>query len=438
MSSNLFEDYQEQFFKMWKDNMDKMLKSDAYKEMIKNFPGAESYTKSMKSMVPNIEKYWKEMASYVPKMPEMDFTKMMEGNPVADYWKQFADKMPDFASFDYWKQFADKMPDFASFWKNPFEMMQNMTEMWKGFIPQFPTMNNWYDSFAKMMPNQDMFKDMFKNFPGFQIPSGFELPGFDAYAKVYDLWKILGDSSAVVKDYQKKYMDTTAEIIKGLFPAAVQPFVARPMDFVQMMVEYYKQFVAPFVTIDQDIMERVAKGDADAYVEFFKDYAAKYEEQLEKYFLVMNFGLNREATTDYMKFVNEGNKALIAMGELMAVINKTSKESFEQIADKVKKDLEAGKTITTFRDFYNVWYSVTEAAFEKLLATDAFSEVFCNFADRYAQYMIAQNKVMERMLSSLPIPTNTDMKSLYKTVYDLRKDVRDLKKAMAAEDKKEA
>ena len=43
-----------------------------------------------------------------------------------------------------------------------------------------------------------------------------------------------------------------------------------------------------------------------------------------------------------------------------------------------------------------------------------------------------RNKVLERMLSSLPIPTNTDMKSLYKTVYDLRKEVRDLKKALAA------
>ena len=36
------------------------------------------------------------------------------------------------------------------------------------------------------------------------------------------------------------------------------------------------------------------------------------------------------------------------------------------------------------------------------------------------------------MLSSLPIPTNSEMKSVYKTVYDLRKDVRDLKKEIAA------
>ena len=111
-------------------------------------------------------------------------------------------------------------------------------------------------------------------------------------------------------------------------------------------------------------------------------------------------------------------------------------ESFADIADKVQKDLAAGKSITTFRDFYNVWYSVTEKAYESLLMTDAFAKSFCGFADRYAKFMVAQNKVLERMLSSLPIPTNTDMKSLYKTVYDLRKEVRDLKKALAAMEEK--
>ena len=150
----------------------------------------------------------------------------------------------------------------------------------------------------------------------------------------------------------------------------------------------------------------------------------------------MGFGINREQTADYMNYVNKGNKALISMGELLAIISKTSKQSFEAIADKVKEDLAAGKTITTFRDFYNVWYSVTERAYEALLSTDAFAKAFGDFADKYGQFMMAQNKVLERMLSNLPIPTNTDMKSLYKTVYDLRKDVRDLKKALAASEEK--
>ena len=76
MSTNPFKDYQEQFFKMWNENMEKMMDSDAYKAMAKNIPGAESYMKVMESMVPNVEKYWKDMAAA-----------MTASNPAMDYWK---------------------------------------------------------------------------------------------------------------------------------------------------------------------------------------------------------------------------------------------------------------------------------------------------------------------------------------------------------------
>ncbi len=453
MSTNPFMDYQEQFFKMWNDNMEKMLDSDAYKAMTKNIPGAEAYTKAMESMVPNVENYWKNMASAMPQMPAMpgmDYWKnMMDSNPVMDYWKDMADKMPgldywkDMADkmpgidywknmmdsnpvMDYWKKIADQMPDMSEYIKSFQNVMPNMNDYFKNFTNMIPGMNTYWDNFAKMMPNPEMFTKM----------APFNMPGLDAFTKVFDMWKSFGDPSAMVKDFQDKYMDATADIIKSLFPTNVQPFVARPIDFMNLMVEYYKRFVAPWVEIDADIMERLAQGDPDAYIDFFKDYQKKYEEEMEKYFTIMGMGLNREANEDYMKVLNQWNKAMISMGELMAVITKTGQESFQQIAEKVQADLAEGKTITTFRDFYTVWYSVTEAAYEKLLATDEFAKVFDDFSDRYAQFMIAQNKVYERMLAFLPIPTNTDMKALYKTVYDLRKDVRDLKRALAKVEKK--
>ena len=441
MSSNPFMDYQEQFFKLWNDNMDKMLDSDAYKAMTKNIPGAEAYTKAMESMVPNVENYWKNMAAAMPQMPS---------NPMMDYWKDMADKMPgmdawknfaDPAAFadtwkkfadanpmmDYWKQFADNMPDMGEYWKSFQNMMPNMQDYWKNFANMLPGMNAYWDNFAKMMPNADAFKD----FAPF-----LKVPGFEGFTKVFDMWKSFGDPNAMVQDFQDKYMDIIGNVIKSLFPENVQAFIMNPKDFMNMMVEYYKQFVSPWMEIDADIMKRLAEGDPDAYIDFFKEYQAKYAEEIEKYFTVMGMGLNREANEDYMKAMNQWNKAMISMGELMAVITKTAQESFQQIAEKVQADLAEGKSITTFRDFYTVWYSVTEAAYEKLLATDEFAIVFDDFSDRYAQFMIAQNKVYERMLAFLPIPTNTDMKSLYKTVYDLRKDVRDLKRALAEKENK--
>ena len=460
MSSNPYMDYQEQFFKMWNDSMEKMMDSDAYKAMAKNIPGSEVYAKTLESMVPSVEKYWKTMASAMPgmdffntkdtakeekkefnpmetwmdmmsKVPGMDaWTDMLEKMPAMEIWKNMMDKMPgmDFwknamPGIDFWKNTMSGM----DFWKKTMDMMPDFNGYWKTYTDMIPGLTTYWDNLAKMMPDPSRFMDM----------APFKVPGLDSFTKVFDLWKSFGDLDAFTADFQKKYMDTIGDVIRSLFPENMQAFVMKPMDFMDAMVNYYKQFVSPWMEIDPDIMKRLSEGDVHAYVDFFKDYEVKYEESLEKYFTILGMGLNREANEDYMRTMNSWNKAMISMGELMAVITETASDSFQKIGEKVAEDLDAGKSLTTFQDFYKVWYSVTEEAFEKLLATDEFAKVFDDFSDKYSQYMIAQNKVYERMLSALPIPTNTDMKSLYKTVYDLRKEVRNLKKALAGkEDKK--
>ena len=194
MSSNPFMDYQQQFFKMWEDNMGKMLDSDAYKAMMKNVPGADAYAKAMESMIPNVENYWKNMASAMPQMPGMDFwsssvNNMMGANPFMDYWKNM----------------AGKLPDMTAFWTNPQGVMPSLIDYWKSTTSAIPGMDKWWDSFSKAVPNPEMFTKF----------TSYQLPGFEAYGKVFDLWKSFGDSGAMVSDFQKKYMDTLADILRN-------------------------------------------------------------------------------------------------------------------------------------------------------------------------------------------------------------------------------
>ena len=424
MSSNPFMDYQEQFFKMWNDNMEKMIDSDAYKEMTKNIPGADVYTKTMEDMVPNVEKYWKTMFNAMPGMaPEKKEEPAAPLNPMMDYWnsmmkqmQSFAGNMPNF--MDYWKSFTGTMPDMADYWKSFSAMMPDLSGSW----------GNYWNNISKMMPDPQKFAQ-FSYVP-------FKIPGMESFTRIFDLWKSFGDPETFVKDYEAICLDITGDILKSLLPENMQMFALKPQEFMDIMVEYYKQFVSPWFEIDPEIMKRLEKGDMQAYIDFFKEYEEKYEETLEKYFNIMGMGINREANADYNAAINTYNKAMISMAELMAVISKTSVESFKEIGEKIPQMLDEGEPLTTFKDFYDLWYHVTEDAFEQLLSTDEFARAFDDFSDKYAQYMIAQNKVYERMLASLPIPTNKDMKSLYKTVYDLRKDVRDLKRALAAVEEK--
>lgn len=371
MSNNPFMDYQQQMFKIWQDNMEKAMDNEQFKKMMDMMPGADYYQKTMGSMMPNMQQFWNNMTNNFPTMDS------------------------------YWNNMAAMMPG-----------MQSMNNNWQ----------NYWNQFTGMMPTPEAFANMFP----------YKIPGMDTFSKLFDMWKDFGNPATFAQDFQEKYMDLMNDVLKGFLPEGVQQSFAKPMEFMNTIVDYYQKSLAPWMQIDEAIMERIAAGDLTAYYDFFQDFEKKYEETFEKYFNMMGLGLNRETNEDYMHAMNAYYKAMIATGELMAVIVNTSAQTLTQISDRLTADLAEGKAPTTFRDFYNVWYSVTEGAFEELLATDQFSKAFGDYSEKYSQYMSAMNKVYERMLSSLPIPTNTDMKSLYKSVYDLRKDVRNLKKELEA------
>lgn len=253
-----------------------------------------------------------------------------------------------------------------------------------------------------------------------------KIPGMDAYTKLFDMWKGLEDPIAFLQNYQEKYTDFMQEVLKNFLPAGSMALFEKPQDLAKTCVDFYKNFLSPWMQIDAGIMERIAAGDRHAYIDFFKDFNTKYEESVEKIFSMMGMGANRESNEDLMKVMNAYIKMLFTAGELSVLISDSIRDSAKVLVDRYQQNIKEGKVVTTFREFYNLWYSVTEEVLLGLLNTDDFSKVFGDFADKYAQYMIALNKVQERMLASLPIPTNSDMNSLYRTVYDLRKAVRDL------------
>ena len=357
----------------------------------------------------------------------------MSSNPFMDYqqkmfsmWKDSVAKIPGAEAY---KEAVEKMmPGMEQYWKSAEEAVKDPMEYWKSMTAMLPGLDTYWKTFTGMMPDVTRFENMWP----------YKIPGMDTYAKVFDMWRGMANPTAFAQDFQEKYLDLMQDLFKGILPEGAAAFMQKPMELMDTSVNFYKQTMSPWMTIDQGILDRIAKGDMNAYTEFFREVNAKYEETFDKYFNMMGMGLNRESNEDVMKAVSAFYKAMFATGELMSLIMKTGTDSMNQLVEKYREAVTEGKVMTTFRDFYDLWYNVTEGELVKMLDTDEFARTFDMFSDKYFQYMSAMNKEYERMLSALPIPTNTDMKSLYKTVYDLRKDVRDLKKELEAlKEKKE-
>ena len=372
MSNNPFMDYQQQFYKTWTENLSKIPGMEAYKNMADAMaPGMENYMK-----------FWSDMANG-------------QNNPWASYMNMMSGMTQN-----PWESFMKMMPDMS---QNP----------WSGFMKTMTDMSQ--NPFMKMMPNFSQYK----------------IPGMDMYSKMLSMWQGMSDPMSFAKDFPEKYMDLMQDVFGMFLPDTAQGFMQKPMQLMDTCVNFYKQTMEPWMQIDKGILDRISAGDMTAYIDFFKEMNEKYDETFSKYFNMLGMGLNRESNEDYMKAMNAYNKCMFSAGEVMAQVMNSCSEGAKKMVEQFQANIAEGKSPTTFREFYDLWYNATEGQLVKLLETEEFAQSFDDFSDKYSRYLSAMNKVYERMLAGLPIPTNTDMKSLYKTVYDLRKDVRDLKRGLA-------
>lgn len=86
--------------------------------------------------------------------------------------------------------------------------------------------------------------------------------------------------------------------------------------------------------------------------------------------------------------------------------------------------MKTEKTPKTFEEFYNYWRDSLSRNFDRLFYSDEFSKFLGGFVDSVLSLKIQMDKVIINALKYLPIPTNKDMDSLYKTVHDLKAEVR--------------
>ena len=390
MSSNPFWDQQQELIKNWNEAVSKM-------------PGMQMYENMFKNMMPNASQYWDQM------------TEAMK-NP-SDMWTNYTKQMSNM-----WDLYSKQMSTMAENMQKMANIIPNNMNSFAKMFPMMPNMANANGSADEN--NNTMFK-----FP-------YQIPGMENFQKMMEMWKDLGDPQKFAQEFQQNYMDLMQNMMKAFMPAGTEQYFQKPKELMDTIVKFYQEILSPWTQIDNTIMQRLAMGDYSAYADFFEQLEDKYEESFEKVFNMMGMGMNREANEDYMHMFNAYNKMIISGCKMMALVIDTFQKSMKTLVETYQKNLSEGKVVTTFREFYNLWYEVNEKALEDLFATDKFSKAFGEYSDYAGKYMIAQNKVMERMLSNLPIPTNTDMKSVYKNVYDLRKDVRDLKKEV--EELKEA
>jgi len=106
--------------------------------------------------------------------------------------------------------------------------------------------------------------------------------------------------------------------------------------------------------------------------------------------------------------------------------------AFERFQQKLVELTQANTTINTLEELGGVWIDAAESAFVEVFESPAYIDAQAELLNSNMRLRLSQREITELVLKQLDIPTRTEVDEAHRANYQFRKDMKALKKELAA------
>lgn len=181
-------------------------------------------------------------------------------------------------------------------------------------------------------------------------------------------------------------------------------------------------------------MSKVAGAEqANATNEFMQLFQAAYEQTWGRALLAPSMGLLRE----FNEKVNKGfalwleNQQLTLAYQLL--IGEAWIDAFQALMQKLMSMAQKGEALTDQRHLLRIWVEVADEVFIALFHSEAYAKTQSAYVNSNMALRRQQRELLEVWLRGNDMPTRSDLDEAHHQIYQLRKDVKALKKNLAAQ-----
>ena len=312
------------------------------------------------------------------------------------------------------------------------EMAKEATNKQWGSMEDFKDLWNWWDQPA------------FKSFADY---TGSPKEVWDKMAKssevYYNMYEAYRDfinqniqpkeenMKNILKGWMEKNQKYFEEIYLPLLPQDVTEIVEQTMNLGKNMQKTFSYFYEPWMDNFRPLMDAYMKGifkDPEGFLDFFQEWQKDYSNTISRVLSMPAMGISGQKQEEILNATDRFIKMVSYQMELVARILILANKNTTDVFEKALTQVNEGEAPKTMEEFYEMWRSSLDTAFDGLFYSDEFSKLLATYMEAAMDFKIANDKILEMQLSPLPVALKTDINSLYKTVYDLKKEVRSLKK----------
>lgn len=262
--------------------------------------------------------------------------------------------------------------------------------------------------------------------------------GFKVYQDLYKLWNKITDQTAldsktvlkIYNEWQDQYSDYMKKTYIPNLPEYMRDITAKYTDMTETYRGAMNTFWKPWIENEADMKEKLFSSflnDPQAYLDYLNIIQKNYDESFSKLMTHPMFGKDRESLELQRKSFDKYIKFSISLNEFNTRIYQIYLDATKQVMDDYVKMYTEGTQPKTFEEFYKYWASQVNNAYDKIFFSDDFSKLVGHTVEAMTKFKKEADKVFEDFLRYVPVPKQSEMDSLYKNVYELKKEIRTLK-----------
>ena len=362
-----------------------------------------------------------------------------QGNNPQEFFKNWFNQQAKFA-----KQMADFNQSinssFQNFGKPAQDYMANFSQANTAFTNIYNswinTLNTTYDTMSSKM-NNNFGKDIFGNF----------MQGSQVYTKMMEVFQPMLDAMQKGQfnmESFKNYFTTehmnniTKQMFNGMFNESsikdiydnsIKQLHAFFAEQHNLSKEYYTQMQNMNNNFPQIFGTDSITGLRDLYNNLNNVFGKTFEPLLK----LVNPSKEKEMVEETIALMDRLAEYSIKQAELHAFLNNTTRSSIEKVAEKYAEKFSKISNMTevpSSQDLFSEWVKVNEQLFTELFASEEFSKVKAEALNLSLDVKKQFENQFEHTFSHYPVVFKSEVEELQKTIYDLKKQIKELNSKM--------
>jgi hypothetical protein len=357
-------------------------------------------------------------------------------NPMADWMKNmqtanFMNQMQNMNPFnaDAFKKAGEQMTSMF----NP-EAFKNATDQMTSMFHQYYTaLNNNMSSWQKNFENgtaHEAYKNM--------VASG------EGFAKFTEMWapmfKSIQDKTFNMESY-KQWMNP--ELYKEFMDKFFGFLPESSREYLTNMTNMMKENMGKMSHSGMDSFHKMRSmmgngsevfGNVYGAYNNFNNMMAEAAAPFTKLMTPTQQSKTMQEWSDISKRITEYN---IKNAELQYMIYSQGTKVMDKLAENVAKKIQDGVEIKSMLGLYQEWLNISDKVYVSLFESTEYSKLMGEVSAMQNRLRKDIELQMEKLMKDIPVATRSEMDEMYKTIYDLKKKVRQMEKMLDIEGEEE-